>query len=72
MNPPHKYTVAYERDADGWWTATIDRAQGASCVTQGRSLDEARTRIREALALHLDIDEAAAARLELVDDIKPD
>ncbi len=65
-----KFTVTYERDEDGWWTASIDRAQGASCVTQGRSLFEARKRIREALALHLDVDEKAVAAMELVDDIK--
>ncbi len=66
-----KYVVTYERDAEsGWWTATIDRAQGASCVTQGRSLFEARKRIREALAVHLDLDDEAAAAAELVDDIE--
>lgn len=65
-----RYTVSYERDAEsGLWVATIDRSQGVSCVTQGRSLGEARKRIREALALYLD-DDQAAERAELVDDVK--
>lgn len=63
-----KYTVRFEQDADGDWTAVIDRSQGVSCVTQGRSLSVARKRIREALGLYLD-DDKAAAEAELVEDI---
>lgn len=63
------YCVDYERDAEGYWTAVIDHKQGVSCITQGRSLSQARTRIREALALYLDDDKAAAAA-ELVDNVK--
>lgn len=67
---PKRYTVTYERDAEtGLWVAVIDRAQGASCVTQGRSIGEARKRIREALALYLD-DDAAAEAAVLEDDVK--
>lgn len=65
-----RYTVVFEKDApSGAWTATIDRAQGVSCVTQGRSIGEARKRIREALGLYLDDDKAAAAA-ELVEKFK--
>lgn len=64
-----KYRVEYERDADGVWVAVIDRAQGASCVAQGRSFREARRRIRSALGVYLD-DPKAAAAAELVDDVK--
>jgi hypothetical protein len=43
-----RYTVDYERDADGWWVASVPQVAG--CRTQGRSLKQARERIREALA----------------------
>ena len=43
------YTVTYERDAAGWWVASVQGIPG--CHTQGRSLAEARRRIREALSL---------------------
>ena len=58
------YHVAYERDASGWWVASVRRVRG--CHTQGRTVDEARRRIREALALF--IDDAASALL--VDHVK--
>lgn len=56
--------VRYERDHEGWWIATVPRFRG--CHTQGRTLDEARRRIREALALFVD----DADRLELRDEIE--
>ena len=61
------YTVRYERDETGWWVAQVKEAPAA--ITQGRTIAEARRRIREALALTLD-DEAAAERAELVDDVR--
>lgn len=60
------YKVRYERDPSGWWIVTIPEVQG--CRTQGRSIAEGRKRIREALASF--IDEAAADRAKLVDDIR--
>lgn len=44
-----RYTVQYERDEAGWWVATVKGVRG--CHTQGRTLEQARRRIREALAL---------------------
>lgn len=58
------YHVAYERDATGWWVASVRRVRG--CHTQGRTVDEARRRIREALSLF--VDDAASA--QLVDHVK--
>jgi predicted RNase H-like HicB family nuclease len=43
------YTVIYERDEKGLWVAHIKDLAG--CHTQGRTLAQARARIREALAL---------------------
>src|SRR2546429_842782 len=43
------YHVTYERDESGWWVASVREVRG--CHTQGRTVDEARRRIREALDL---------------------
>jgi len=58
------YRVAYERDETGWWVASVRRVRG--CHTQGRTVDEARRRIVEALALF--VDDARTATI--VDDVK--
>ena len=46
------YRVAYERDASGWWVASVRGVRG--CHTQGRTVDEARRRIIEAMELFVD------------------
>jgi predicted RNase H-like HicB family nuclease len=58
------YRVAYERDESGWWVASVRGVRG--CHTQGRTVDEARRRIREALALFVD----DARKASIVDDVK--
>ena len=58
------YRVAYERDDSGWWVATVRGVRG--CHTQGRTVDEARRRIREALELFVD----DARKATIVDDVK--
>jgi predicted RNase H-like HicB family nuclease len=55
------YRVAYERDESGWWVATVRGVRG--CHTQGRTVDEARRRIREALGLFVDDARRASASL---------
>jgi predicted RNase H-like HicB family nuclease len=60
------HTVTYERDEAGWWVAEILDVQG--CHTQGRTITQARERIREALAAFLGEKEAASAKL--VDDVR--
>src|SRR5437016_13320690 len=52
------YTVSYERDEGGWWVATVVELRG--CRTQGRTIAQARSRIREALGLFVDDSERAA------------
>ena len=52
-----RYTVRYERDESGWWVAQVKEVPAA--ITQGRTIVEARRRIREALALALDDDRQA-------------
>ena len=58
------YRVAYERDESGWWVASVRRVRG--CHTQGRTVDEARRRIREALELFVHDAHKAA----IVDEVK--
>ena len=58
------YHVAYEQDDSGWWAASIREVRG--CHSQGRTIDEARRRVREALGLFIEDDAESA---ELVDDL---
>jgi predicted RNase H-like HicB family nuclease len=55
MSPKKTYVAVYERDADDdAWNVHIQGLDG--CQTYGRSLRQAQSRIREALALWLDRD----------------
>jgi predicted RNase H-like HicB family nuclease len=58
------YHVTYERDKSGWWVASVREMRG--CHTQGRTVDEARRRIRKAMELF--VDDARSAKL--VDKVK--
>ncbi len=58
------YRVTYERDESGWWVASVRGVRG--CHTQGRTVDEARRRIVQALELFVDNARAAT----IVDDVK--
>ena|ERR1700733_403783 len=58
------YHVTYERDESGWWVASVRGVRG--CHTQGRTVDEARRRVREALSL---FDEDAASA-DFIDQVK--
>jgi predicted RNase H-like HicB family nuclease len=53
-----------------WWVAWTDDLPGA--LTQGRTLDEARENLRDAIALMLepvDLDKLAAAKTRLVREV---
>ncbi|HKY22010.1 MAG TPA: type II toxin-antitoxin system HicB family antitoxin [Vicinamibacterales bacterium] len=58
------YRVAYERDESGWWVASVRGVRG--CHTQGRTVNEARRRIVEAMELFVD----GARRAKIVDDVR--
>lgn len=58
------YHVRYGRDESGWWVASVRELRG--CHTQGRTVDEARRRIVEAMALFADDVDSSS----IVDDIK--
>lgn len=57
MTSPKSYTAIYDHDADdNAWNVRIKGLTG--CQTYGRSIRQAQSRIREALALWLDTDSA--------------
>ena len=58
------YSVVLERDESGAWIARIPSVPG--CHSHGRSLVEARRRVREALSLWVEDSDSA----ELVDDVR--
>ena len=58
------YTVRYAQDEEGWWVASVPAVKG--CHTQGRSIAQARERIREALSLFV----RDAKRAELVEEFR--
>ena len=61
-----KYTVTYERDEAGWWIAEVQGVAGVN--SNGRTVADARRRVREALALAVGDPVAEAA--EFVDNVR--
>lgn len=60
----NRYKVVFERDESGAWIARIPAVRG--CHTYGRTLGEARRRIREALRLFV----RDARRARLIDEVR--
>lgn len=58
-----RYRVIFERDASGAWIARVPSIRG--CHSHGRTLEQARRRIREALALWVEDAEKADLEEEL-------
>ncbi|OIO21719.1 HicB family protein [Candidatus Micrarchaeota archaeon CG11_big_fil_rev_8_21_14_0_20_47_5] len=44
--------IVLEKDEDGFWTATVPSLPG--CISQGKTQEEAKKNIREAIAFHLE------------------
>ena len=61
---PRQFDVVMERDAEGYYVASVPRIPG--CHTQAQSLDEVTARIREAIELCLDVEGAPEQDLEFV------
>ncbi len=61
-----RLTVQYRRDEDGWWLVRLQGVRGV--LTQARSLDQGRRRIRKALALA--VGDAAAKKARFVADVR--
>lgn len=58
-----KYTAVFERDESGAWLARIPSIRG--CHTYGRTLEQARGRLREALGLWVARPEQAVIKEEI-------
>jgi len=67
LAPPMKrFTVSFERDETGVWVARVKEAPAA--ITRGRTLAQARRRVREGLIL---VGSSAAARnVALIEDVR--
>lgn len=47
-----KFTALFERGDQGWWLATCPEVPGA--ITQGRTIEEARENLKDAIRLMLE------------------
>ncbi len=61
---PRQFDVIIERDEEGYYVASVPQIPG--CHTQARSLDEVTERIREAIALCLEVEGAPERTLEFI------
>ncbi len=61
---PRQFDVVIERDSEGFFIASVPQMPG--CHTQARSLDEVSERIREAIALCLEVEGGPEQELEFV------
>ena len=59
-----EFNVVIERDEDGYYVASVPSIPG--CHTQARSLDDLSDRIRECIALCLDVENVEAESLEFI------
>lgn len=59
-----EFSVIIERDADGYYVASVPALRG--CHTQARSLDELMVRVREAVELCLEAQGEAVEPLDFV------
>ncbi len=59
-----EFTVVVEKDAEGYYVATVPSVPG--CHTQARTREELDLRVREAIAVCLEADPHQTTSLELV------
>ena len=59
-----EYNVIIERDSEGYFVATVPTLKG--CHTQAKSLDELMERVKEAIALCLEVEGPAPESLDFV------
>jgi predicted RNase H-like HicB family nuclease len=63
-NMDNNFHVIIERDADGYYVASVPALPG--CHTQARSLDELAERIKEAIALYREVEGDETQQLDFV------
>lgn len=59
-----QFDVVVERDADGYFVASVPALPG--CHTQARSLDDLMARIQEAISLCLEVKGQSAEELDFI------
>lgn len=59
-----EYSVVIERDEEGYYVASVPTLPG--CHTQAKSLDELMARVREVIALCLEVEGDSLNELEFV------
>ncbi len=59
-----EFDVIIEQDSEEFFVATVPALKG--CHTQARSLDELMQRVKEAVALYLEVEGTTAESLEFV------
>ena len=59
-----EFSVVIERDSEGYYVASVPELHG--CHTQARSLDKLLTRIKEAIELCLEVQDAGITQSEFV------
>jgi predicted RNase H-like HicB family nuclease len=60
----HEFSVIVERDEEGYYVATVPALPG--CHTQARSLDKLLVRVKEAIALCLEVEQDEPAVTEFI------
>jgi len=51
------YTARFELDKNGYWSVVTEVGSGKAAISDGQTLPKARRRIRQSIALLLDVDE---------------
>jgi predicted RNase H-like HicB family nuclease len=57
MGKQKTFVARFELDEDGYWAVVADLGGGKSAISDGQTLPKARRRIRQAIALALDVTE---------------
>ncbi len=60
----YNFTVLIEQDEDGWYVAKVPDLQG--CATQGKTVQEALERVKEAIQVCLEAEEEVPEQLKFV------
>jgi predicted RNase H-like HicB family nuclease len=60
----YNFTVLIEKDEEGWFVAKVPDLQG--CATQGKTVEEALERVKEAIQVCVEAEKEAPEQLKFV------